>query len=55
MWRQVGAGVYDVITTLNGLPAASMGVTLATGANALEVGDAVKTKIAEMAPFSPAN
>ncbi|MGF0238030.1 efflux RND transporter permease subunit [Rhodococcus sp. IEGM1300] len=50
---EVGAESYDVITTLNGLPAASMGVTLATGANALEVGDAVKAKMAEMAPFFP--
>ncbi|UZM16320.1 efflux RND transporter permease subunit [Pseudomonas kielensis] len=50
---EVGAESYDVITTLNGQPAASMGVTLATGANALEVGRAVKAKVAEMAPFFP--
>lgn len=50
---EVGAESYEVITTLNGQPAASMGVTLATGANALAVGDAVKAKLAELEQFFP--
>lgn len=39
---------FDVDTTLNGKPAASLGVKLATGANALDTADAVRKRLDEM-------
>ncbi|WP_407316448.1 efflux RND transporter permease subunit [Pseudomonas sp. nanlin1] len=51
---ELGSESYDISTALNGRPAAAMGVQLAAGANALQVGKAVKAKLAELEPFYPA-
>ncbi|WP_339540563.1 efflux RND transporter permease subunit [Pseudomonas sp. RA_5y_Pfl1_P24] len=50
---ELGSESYDVNSALNGKPAAAMGVQLAAGANALEVGEAVKAKLHELEPFYP--
>ena len=50
---ELGSESYDVNSALNGKPAAAMGVQLAAGANALDVGEAVKAKLKEMEPFYP--
>ncbi|QDH65607.1 efflux RND transporter permease subunit [Pseudomonas azotoformans] len=50
---ELGSESYDINSALNGKPAAAMGVQLAAGANALEVGEAVKAKLKELAPFYP--
>ena len=50
---ELGSDSYDVNSALNGKPAAAMGVQLATGANALKVGEAVKARLAELQPFYP--
>ncbi|MBC3964574.1 efflux RND transporter permease subunit [Pseudomonas simiae] len=50
---ELGNESYDISTALNGKPAAAMGVQLAAGANALNVGKAVKAKLKEMEPFYP--
>ena len=50
---ELGSDSYDVNSALNGKPAAAMGVQLATGANALQVGEAVKAKLAELEPYYP--
>ena len=50
---ELGSDSYDVNSALNGKPSAAMGVQLATGANALKVGEAVKVKLAEQEPYYP--
>lgn len=45
---ELGNESYDVVTALNGMPSAAMGIKLATGASALDVAKAVKLKLAEM-------
>ncbi len=45
---ELGAYSYDQRVTLDGQPTIAMGVFLQTGANALEVADLVKAKIAEL-------
>ncbi|WP_223483590.1 efflux RND transporter permease subunit [Pseudomonas sp. A-RE-19] len=50
---ELGSESYDVSSALNGKPAAAMGVQLAAGANALEVGEAVKAKLKALEPFYP--
>ncbi|MFJ4142706.1 efflux RND transporter permease subunit [Pseudomonas sp. NPDC089734] len=50
---ELGSESYDVTSALNGKPAAAMGVQLATGANALSVGEAVKAKLNELEAFYP--
>ena len=50
---ELGSESYDISSALNGKPAAAMGVQLAAGANALNVGEAVKAKLKEMEPFYP--
>ena len=50
---ELGSDSYDVNSALNGKPAAAMGVQLATGANALKVGEAVKARLAQLQPFYP--
>ncbi|MCS4311392.1 hydrophobe/amphiphile efflux-1 (HAE1) family protein [Pseudomonas sp. BIGb0381] len=50
---ELGSESYDINSALNGKPAAAMGVQLAAGANALDVGEAVKAKLKELAPFYP--
>ncbi|ALI05358.1 multidrug transporter [Pseudomonas fluorescens] len=50
---ELGSESYDVSSALNGKPAAAMGVQLAAGANALNVGEAVKAKLKELEAFYP--
>ncbi len=50
---EVGAERYEFVVRYNGLPAAGLGIKLATGANALDTADAVKTKVDELAAFFP--
>ncbi|WP_031569294.1 efflux RND transporter permease subunit [Rheinheimera texasensis] len=45
---ELGAQNYEQSSTLNGKPVVSLAVFLQSGANALEVGDAVKAKMAEL-------
>lgn len=45
---ELGSESYDVVTALNGKSNAAMGITLATGANALDTAAAVKLKVAEL-------
>jgi multidrug efflux pump len=51
---EVGSETYSTINTYNNQPAGGMAIMLATGANALATSDAVKAKIAELAPYFPA-
>jgi len=50
---EVGAERYEFVVRYNGRPAAGLGIKLATGANALDTGDAVKAKVAELSSFFP--
>ncbi|SOD23364.1 hydrophobic/amphiphilic exporter-1, HAE1 family/multidrug efflux pump [Variovorax sp. YR752] len=50
---ELGSESYTVSSRLDGKPSSGMGVKLATGANALTVSNAVKAKLAELAPFFP--
>lgn len=52
---ELGGESYDVIARYDGKPATGLAVKLATGANALAVADAVKARLAELAPFYPAS
>lgn len=45
---ELGAQTYDSYATVDGVPAVGMGVFLQTGANALNVAAAVKSRIAEL-------
>ncbi|MGK9063718.1 efflux RND transporter permease subunit [Stutzerimonas chloritidismutans] len=51
---ELGSESYDVVASLDGQPSAAMGIKLATGANALDVAEAVKTRLAELSPNFPA-
>ncbi|AZD30197.1 efflux RND transporter permease subunit [Pseudomonas chlororaphis] len=51
---ELGSESYDMSTALNGRPASAMGIKLATGANALSVGDAVKARLKALEQFYPA-
>ncbi len=50
---EVGQETYEVQARYNGQPAAGLGVSLATGANALETAEAVKARVTELQPFFP--
>ena len=50
---ELGGENYNMVTRINGRPATGLGIKLATGANALDTAAAVKTKLAELAPFFP--
>jgi len=50
---EIGADSYQVISRLNGRPAAGMTVRLAPGANALTTIDAVKKRATELAASLP--
>ncbi len=52
---EVGAQNYGVRTTRNGDPMAGMGVQLATGANALATAEAVRERMAQIAPGLPSD
>jgi multidrug efflux pump len=51
---ELGGESYNTLSFYNGKPAAGLAVRLATGANALDTGDAVKAKVDELARFFPA-
>ncbi|ADU68294.1 multidrug efflux RND transporter permease subunit AcrB [Pantoea sp. At-9b] len=50
---ELGGESYDIIARYNGKPASGIGIKLATGANALDTADAVKTELAKLQPFFP--
>ena len=52
-WTELGTEYYDVETTYNGRPNGGIAIRQAAGANALDVADAVKAKMAEMSRFFP--
>lgn len=51
---ELGAQSYDITTTVDGKPAVGMGVFLQTGANALDVAAAVKTRMRDLKTAFPA-
>lgn len=50
---ELGTEIYDIEVTFNGKPSSGIAIRQATGANALEVADAVKAKLDEMSHFIP--
>ncbi|GGF55958.1 multidrug efflux RND transporter permease subunit [Terasakiella brassicae] len=50
---EIGSENYAVTARYNGQPATGIGVTLATGANALDTAEAVKARMEELKPFFP--
>jgi hydrophobe/amphiphile efflux-1 (HAE1) family protein len=50
---ELGGESYNVMSTFNGKPAAGMGIELASGANALQVADAVQARLQQLKPFFP--
>jgi len=50
---EIGSENYAVIARYNGQPATGVGLTLATGANALDTAEAVKKRVDELRPFFP--
>ncbi|MEA9389026.1 multidrug efflux RND transporter permease AcrD [Acerihabitans sp. TG2] len=50
---ELGSENYDYLTRYNGLPAAGIGIQLASGANELDTDRLVKKKLAELTPFFP--
>ena len=50
---ELGAESYDVSTRIDGQPSVAVGISLASGANALATADAVKARIAELAKYFP--
>ncbi len=51
---ELGAQSYSSIVRYKGMPASGIGVSLATGANALETAELVKTRVEELKAFMPA-
>jgi multidrug efflux pump len=47
---ELGAQAYDTSNSVNGRPAIALAVMLASGANALQVGDGVKARMDELRP-----
>lgn len=50
---EIGAENYEFITRYNGEPAAGMAISLATGANALDVAAGVQSALDEIEPYYP--
>ncbi|CAD5204055.1 efflux RND transporter permease subunit [Pseudomonas sp. FEN] len=50
---ELGSESYDVSSEHNGQASGAMAVSLASGANALDVVEAVQTKLSELAPYFP--
>ena len=50
---EIGAENYEFITRYNGEPAAGMAISLATGANALDVAAGVQSALDEIKPYYP--
>lgn len=51
---EIGGENYQITSEYNDMPAAGMGISLASGANALDTATAVRAKIAELEPYFPA-
>ncbi|WP_449557705.1 efflux RND transporter permease subunit [Huaxiibacter chinensis] len=51
---ELGGENYTMVTRINGQAATGLGIKLATGANALDTANAIKTKLAALQPFFPA-
>jgi multidrug efflux pump len=51
---ELGGENYNTLSFYNGKPSSGLAVRLATGANALDTGDAVKAKVDELARYFPA-
>lgn len=51
---ELGGENYQMLSEYNNQPAAGMAISLASGANALDTADAVKTRIAQLYPQFPA-
>ncbi|GKX56971.1 multidrug efflux RND transporter permease subunit [Leminorella grimontii] len=51
---ELGGESYNVIARFNGQPASGLGIKLATGANALDTANAVKSELANMSKYFPA-
>lgn len=51
---ELGGENYNMVTRINGQAATGLGIKLATGANALDTANAIKTKLAGLQPFFPA-
>ncbi|BCS52528.1 efflux RND transporter permease subunit [Geobacter sp. SVR] len=50
---RIGTENYDIQSFYNGKPLGGMAIRLASGANALETGDRIKTKMAELSKYFP--
>ena len=50
---EIGGESYDIIGRYNAQAATGIGINLATGANALDTADAVKSRLAELQAFFP--
>lgn len=50
---ELGGENYNTLARINGRPATGLGIKLATGANALDAAEAVKSKLVELEPFFP--
>jgi hydrophobe/amphiphile efflux-1 (HAE1) family protein len=50
---ELGSESYNMDSTYNGRPTASLAIRQVAGANALDTADAVKTKVAELSRFFP--
>ncbi|MCS2161226.1 efflux RND transporter permease subunit [Scandinavium sp. H11S7] len=50
---ELGGENYNIVARINGQPASGLGIKLATGANALNTANAIKTRLAELQPFFP--
>jgi len=51
---ELGTEIYDILVSNNGRPSAGIAIRQSPDANALDVADAVKAKMAEMSHFFPA-
>lgn len=49
-----GGENYQFVVKINGKPASALGIQLASGANAMDTANAIRARLAEMAPFFPA-
>jgi len=50
---ELGADSYDVSTRIDGQPSVAVGISLASGANALATADAVKARIEQLSRYFP--
>ncbi|MBJ3816119.1 efflux RND transporter permease subunit [Shimwellia pseudoproteus] len=48
-----GGENYNFVVKYNGMPAAALGIQLATGANAMDTAQAIRDKFAQLTPFFP--